>query len=235
MSVFHHVQNRLVLPLIAMAVLTPLLVAISSTSASAGTAITGRLKDVSNGTSVSGQTIRLWSNDGGVPDEIVDTDTTDGAGNYSLTPPAAGPRYFIQLVAGRYQSGYLGHENNWFVRLGEQPQLWDPGTGLGPTFGLPAFMRGTVVNSATGNPVQGVLVTVRDVVTLEVLESDRTDLDGIWSVSGLTLDEYGIKVNGSSRGYETGFVGCGRGVVASWDDACSFGTGKVGRARLDRL
>ena len=105
----------------------------------------------------------------------------------------------------------------------------------GPCGAGPAALRGTVVNSVTGSPVRGVGVTVRHPVTLAVIEDATTNANGAWRVDGLTWDEYGVKFNGSSVGYETGYLGCGRQVVAAWGDACSVGTGRVGKARLDRL
>jgi carboxypeptidase family protein len=98
-----------------------------------------------------------------------------------------------------------------------------------------SFIRGTVVNSHTHNPVPGVAVTVRDPVSLDVVGSDTTNADGVYRVTGLTSDEYAIKFNGSARGYETGFLACDHSVVPTYGDACTFGTGREGRALLDRL
>ena len=98
-----------------------------------------------------------------------------------------------------------------------------------------SFIRGTVVNSHTHNPVSGVAVTVRDPVSLDVLGSDTTNADGVYKVTGLTSDEYAIKFNGSARGYETGFLACDHSVVPTYGAACTFGTGREGRALLDRL
>jgi hypothetical protein len=53
-------------------------------------------------------------------------------------------------------------------------------------------------------------------------------------MDGLHEDEYAVKFNGARLGYETGFLGCGRGVVPTWGEACSFGTGPVGKARLEK-
>jgi hypothetical protein len=97
------------------------------------------------------------------------------------------------------------------------------------------FLSGTVVNQDTGAPVSGIRVTLRDVGSLDVLASDLTNSEGRYRMDGLHEDEYGIKFAGARRGYETGFLGCGHGVVQTWGEACSFGTGRVGVARLEKL
>jgi Carboxypeptidase regulatory-like domain len=99
------------------------------------------------------------------------------------------------------------------------------------------FMSGTVVNPDTGNPVSGVRVTLRDIDTLVVLSSDVTDASGRFRVDHLSplIDEYAVKVNGSGKGYETGYVGCGNAVVPTWGEACSQGAGRLGRIRLEHL
>lgn len=208
---------------------------VAPVTAQAAPNITGKLRDLTNGVPVAGQTIRLRANEGGVPGEILQSVVTNSVGDFAVTPPFAARKYFLQLVAGDYQGGYLGHDSQSFVRLGEEPQLWDPGTDLGSVHAYPAFMRGTVVNAATGQRVRGVVVTARDVVTLEVLEQDTTNSNGVFVMTGLNRDEYAVKLNGSSVGYETGFLGCAHGVVPAWGDACSYGTGKIGKARLDHL
>jgi hypothetical protein len=100
---------------------------------------------------------------------------------------------------------------------------------------IPTYVKGMVVNSSTGNPVSGINVTLRDPVSLDLIASDTTNANGVYRMDGLDSDEYAIKFNGSRRGYETGFLGCGHAVVASFDDACTFAPGPEGKARLDRL
>jgi len=99
----------------------------------------------------------------------------------------------------------------------------------------PTYLRGQVVNQDTGTPVAGVRVTLRDVVSLDVLATDRTDRNGRFRMDGLFEDEYAVKFAGGMVGYETGFLGCGHGVVPTWGEACSFGTGPIGKARLEKL
>jgi hypothetical protein len=101
--------------------------------------------------------------------------------------------------------------------------------------GFPTYLKGMVVNSATGAKVSGVLVTLRDPVSLDVIASDLTNANGVFRMDDLSSDEYALKFNGSRRGYETGFGGCGHGVVPTFGEACTFAPGAVGRFRLDRL
>ena len=61
-----------------------------------------------------------------------------------------------------------------------------------------------MVNEATGNPVRGVLVTLRDPVTRVVIAADSTNVHGVDRFDGLDSDEYGVKFNGTRKGYESG-------------------------------
>jgi hypothetical protein len=101
--------------------------------------------------------------------------------------------------------------------------------------GFPTYMKGTVVDPASGDSVRGVRVTVRDPVTLDLIGSDVTDVRGVFRIGGLHSDEYAIKFNGARRGYETGFGGCLHGVVATYPEACTFAPGAVGKFRLEHL
>jgi hypothetical protein len=101
--------------------------------------------------------------------------------------------------------------------------------------GFPTYVKGMVVNSSTGVHVSGVVVTVRDPVSLDVIASDTTNANGVFRMDGLHSDEYAIKFNGARRSYETGFGGCGHGVVPTFGEACTFAPGAVGRFRLDHL
>jgi hypothetical protein len=103
-----------------------------------------------------------------------------------------------------------------------------------PSVAKVSFIRGVVVNSHTHNPVSGIAVTVRDPVSLDPIGGDTTNANGVYKIDGLTSDEYAIKFNGSARGYETGYLACDHSVVPSFGQACTFGTGAEGRARLDR-
>lgn len=208
------------------------LVALTPATAHAAAPVTGRLRDGTSNQVLAGERVLLRRNDGGVPGELVDSAITNAVGDYSLTPDVAGVRYFVQLVAGDYQNGFLRAGDSWFYPLGEGAQLWDPGTDVGATFAEPAFARGAVVSSTSGRAVSGVLVALRNPVTHDLIESDVTNVHGRYYLGGLTQDEYDVKLSGPS-GYETGFLACYGQVVPTWGDACSHGPGRLVRARLD--
>lgn len=103
-----------------------------------------------------------------------------------------------------------------------------------------AEVTGNVVD-ATGNPIQGVRVTPRDVGSLgTVMSSDRTNDRGRFRLTGITSDELGLKFNGNPVGFETGWLSCFREaagvyqVVPTWGAACSHGPGALeGPVRMD--
>jgi hypothetical protein len=104
-----------------------------------------------------------------------------------------------------------------------------------PAKGFPTYAKGMVVNSNTGNPVQGVLVTLRDPSGDTVIASDTTNARGVFRMDGLDSDEYSLKFRGVPVGYENGWLGCGHGVVPTWGEGCTFAPGPLGKARLDKL
>ena len=98
------------------------------------------------------------------------------------------------------------------------------------------FIRGTVVNSVTKNPVRGVRVTVRKQGAASVDDTDVTNADGVFRLDVLTCeDDCMLKINGSVKGYETGFRACNAQVVATWGAACASPLGRIGRVFLDKL
>jgi hypothetical protein len=101
--------------------------------------------------------------------------------------------------------------------------------------GFPTYLKGMAVNANTGAQLSGIRVTLRDPVSLDVIASDTTNLNGVFRMDGLHSDEYAIKFNGSRRGFETGWGGCGHGVVPTFGEACTFAPGAVGKFRLDHL
>jgi hypothetical protein len=104
-----------------------------------------------------------------------------------------------------------------------------------PVAGFPTYLKGMAVNQATGARLAGIVVTLRDPVTLDLIASDTTNAHGVFRMDGLRSDEYAIKFAGGRRGFETGFGGCGRGVVPTYGEACTFAPGAVGRFRLEHL
>jgi hypothetical protein len=101
--------------------------------------------------------------------------------------------------------------------------------------GAATYIRGVAVKAGNGTPIPGVLVTIRDIDDLSVVGSDVTNSNGVYRIDGLTEDEYAVKFNGRSVGFEIGFLACNKSVVPTWGQACSFGTGNLGQARLQRL
>ena len=101
-------------------------------------------------------------------------------------------------------------------------------------------ITGKVVD-VNGDPVQGVRVSARDVDSREtVLSSDRTNDRGRFRLAAIPSEEVGLKVNGSSVGFETGWMSCFREaagvyqVVATWGAACSHAPGPLeGPVRVD--
>jgi hypothetical protein len=98
------------------------------------------------------------------------------------------------------------------------------------------FIRGTVVNSESKNPVRGVTVTVRKHGAATVDDTDVTSADGVFRLDVLTCeDDCALRINGSAKGYETGFRACNAQVVPTWGAACASPLGRIGRVFLDRL
>jgi hypothetical protein len=100
---------------------------------------------------------------------------------------------------------------------------------------FPTFAQGKVVNAGTGAGVSGILVTLRDPVTLDMIARDTTNANGVYRMEGLDSDEYAIKFNGSAKSYETGFLACNHSVVPTYGQACTFAPGHEGQARLQHL
>ena len=210
------------------------LTAVTAPATAAGQ-ITGRLVDSTNGAPVKGQTVRLRPiDDGGGPGTAIDTATTSDTGHFDLdsgSNPA--DEYYVQLVAGRYQGGYVGEE---FVQPLRFAQTFGGGQDTGTVKALPAFIRGTVVNAKTLNPVGGVRVTARsqDEIT-EVDGADTTNSKGVFEITGLRCeDDCYLRLNGSAVGYESGYRACNAQVVPTWGAACASPIGRIGRIFLQR-
>ena len=112
-----------------------------------------------------------------------------------------------------------------------------PQSSAGGSF---ADVTGKVVD-VSGNPIQGVRVTARDVGSLgTVMSSDRTNDRGRFRLTGIASEELGLKFNGNAVGFETGWLSCFREaagiyqVVSTWDAACSHAPGPLeGPVRMD--
>jgi hypothetical protein len=213
-----------------------------SPSAQAATAITGRLVNGHAGTpapAAAGMTVELVESVGGEPGPTVTTDVTDADGNFSLEPgTSTAARFFVRAVANvDYQAGWVGGSPRWLQRDSAFANRFLPGTDLGNVRAIPAFIRGVVVNSVTRKPVGGVTVTARSQDAIKEVDGiDETNAEGVFRINGLTCeDDCYLKINGSAKGYQTGFRDCNAQVVATWPAACASPLGRIGRVFLDRL
>lgn len=205
-------------------------------AANAADPITGQLADATGShQAVPGMTVRLRTVTGSGPGTVVDTDVTDSDGKFSLDAgPTPDDEYYVQVIAGRYQGGYIGED--YVQPTAAYAVTWGPHASIGKVWALPAFIRGTVVNSATGNPVSGVKVTVRTSDHLfTVMDADTTGRAGAFQLDGITCeDDCALKVNGIDKGYEVGWRGCSAQVVPTWGDACASPIGRIGKVFLDK-
>lgn len=224
---------------VLLTVLAALLHVGSPPSASAGAPIAGQLVDFTTDNPVSGTTIRLHVDDGGAPGAVVGTDTTDADGRFSVMPTVAGT-YWVEVVrTARVQGGYVSDEAtgpSW-VQYGTSDGATPvaAGTDLGEVLDAPSFISGVVVNAANGNRLRGIRVSTRDVLALgTVLNADTTNSDGFFRIP-IWGEDFGLRVNGSARGFENGWRGCAGGVVPTWGAACQSPIGRIGKVRLDRL
>lgn len=229
---------RRILPLlVALALgLLGLVVVAGPPAANAADPITGQLADATGShPAVPGMTVRLRTVTGDGPGAVVASDVTDSAGKFSLDAgPTPDDEYYVQVVAGRYQGGYIG--SDYVQPTPGYAVTWGPHASIGKIFALPAFIRGTIVSSATGDPVSGVKVTVRTSTHLfTVTDSDVTGRAGVFQVDGITCeDNCALKVNGQTKGYEVGWRGCSAQVVPTWGDACASPIGRIGKVFLDK-
>lgn len=213
-----------------------------ATSASAAAPIVGRLVDASVASSpgVANMTVRLRRDTPTGPGAVVATDVTGPAGGFSLATPATAGGFLVTVVPGRYQGGFVGRPagsvTEWVMPAVRDASTYRPGANIGPILTLPGFARGTVVNSRTGNPVTGVIVRVTDIGDAGAVRgSDTTGVNGVFNVVGLEGEEFGVRVNGSARGFETGWLNAGsHQVVRTWGQAASVMPGRLGVVLLDR-
>ena len=187
---------------------------------------------------VGGLLVRVRENVGGSPGAVVATTTSAADGRFSVDASGATPRVWVQVVGTtRWQGGHVGGQNPAGVQHDvSNADTYLPGTALGRTFVGPRFIRGVVTDAVSGEPVAG--ADVRLYVPGEAPSGTpervlHTDAAGVFAATALNDEEYGIRISGAA-GYETGWVGCGSGVVATYEDACTHGTGRLDRrVRLD--
>jgi hypothetical protein len=197
--------------------------------------ITGQV--VVAGDPVPGTTVRLYQDELGGPGALVDTAVTDATGHFTLSPSVDSPHWIEVVRNNRIQGGYVKDQPTGPSSIEFDIEFADPvmpGTDVGRARGLLPFISGVVVNADNGNRLQGIRVSTRAVDELGVvLHADTTDANGFFKIP-VFRDEHGLRVNGGSRGFENGWVGCGLGVVPTWGAACTVGPGRVGQIRLDR-
>lgn len=212
------------------------MVGLSVPVSAGGGFVEGRLATSTSGASLSGYTVRLRADDSGV---AAASTTSAGDGSFVLMVPPVGGSYYVQVVGtSRWQGGWAGGSTPAHIEFSfDSPatSTYVAGDDLGNLRLPPAWMRGTVVDAATGNPVRGVEVAVKRPGGKVALAIDMTGPKGGFYVEGLDEEEFDVRVDGSARGYETGFWTCASTVTPDRGDACTVGYGNRGKVRIQRL
>ena len=217
----------------------------ASPSADAGVEtapITGRLIEYRTDSAVPNATVQLREvNADDTVGAVVAIATTSATGAFSLTPPSpADADYWVEVLANhRIQQPYLLDSPTspstlqWDLEFADQIT---PGTDVGRVNAVSSYLRGKVVNAANGNPLRGISVSLRDAVDrATVVGSAVTNSDGFYRIGGLEGEDFGLRINGTARGFERGWVACNLTVVPTWGAACGVGPGPLGKVKLDRL
>lgn len=226
---------------ILIAALVALSPAVLPSTAGAGLAldpVVGQLVDSTTGAPAVGTTLRLHADDGGTPGAVVVTDVTDANGEFSLAPTGPGD-YWVEVVRNsRIQGGYVSDRASgpsWVEFDPAYATPVTPGRRLGRVMALPSFISGVVVNAANGNRLGGITVNTREVTSLStVVGSDTTDSNGFFRIP-IAGEDFGLRVNGVSRGFEAGWRACDATVVRTWGAACGSPIGRIGKVFLDRV
>jgi hypothetical protein len=228
---------RRVLSFLCVSVLAATVLALTGSGPVQATSpLTGRLVDSTNpSATVAGAEVRLRKVTGSGVGDVVDTDTTDSEGHFSLDAGSSpDDEYYVQVMAGRYQGGYIG---DGFVQPNAGSAMtYGPSASLGKVLDNPAFIRGRLVNSVSGAPVRNVKVSARsDNDPSQIEGADTTNRNGAFAITGLECeDDCYLKVAGSSQGYETGFRACDAQVVPTFGEACASPIGKIGKVFVDK-
>jgi len=229
---------RRLIPLFGILTMIGAGLAATSGSASAGTGgpITGTLVTGTSGAALSGYTVKLRTDDSA--GSAVDTTTSASDGSFTLTAPDADP-YYVQVVGTpRWQGGWAADSDPAHIEFSFDSPAVDTYVA-GDTLGLlplpPAWMRGKVIRAGTGDPVRGIDVAVKPPDGIAAFGTDTTNRRGIFYVEGLHDEEFDVRLDGSSRGYETGFWACNDTVVPTRGEACSVGYGNQGKVRIEKL
>ena len=206
-------------------------------TASAGGPIAGRLWDFSIEDPVAGMTVRLLTTEpDGSPGTEVSSAVTGADGRFSLpTDPApTETEFWVRVEPGEYQGGWVG---NGYVQLDQDfGDTYAPGSMLAKIGATPAYVSGRMVDDGTGNPVPGVVVTMRPATDRSTVEGrDRTGPLGRFRIDGLRGDDdsWGLKANGAPVGYESGWRSCAATIVPTWGAACGAPLGEIGDIRIE--
>ncbi|WP_323791730.1 hypothetical protein [Nocardioides sp.] len=231
-------MRRIVTLTIAVGLVLAVMAVVRVPPVSAAPALRGQIVDSLTGDPVSGAVVRLHPLEfGGAPGPVIDRDRTDADGAFELSAgDSAEEEFFVEVVAGRYQGGWVGGDP-----LYVQPDVESAGTvgasgDLGPVRAIPAFLRGKVVDSRSKKALGKVKVSVRTSSRpRRVIDADTTNKRGRFVLRGLTCeDDCLVRVNGRKVRHEAGWVACNSGVVATTGAACAVGPGNIGRVFLDR-
>lgn len=201
-------------------------------------AITGTLLSASgNGTTpIAGATVQLWTDGGSGPGSATATSVTTAAdGTFSL-PVGSDPDYYVKVsYTSNYRTGFIG---GGFVQTDPSfAEAYPSSTDLGEVYMIPSFIRGYVVNPATGKRVSGVKVTARAYGDWKTAEAvDYTNRNGVFVLTGIQCeDDCYLKFLGHPVNYENGYRACNGSVVPTWGAACASPLGPIGKIRLQHL
>ena len=201
--------------------------------------IKGQLIDATTDDPVGSTTVKLHQ--GAATGTVVDTASTDSTGHFALTPPVADAPYWVEVVRNaRVQGGFVRDDadpavDSWVEFDASGATSVAQGTDLGRVLDDPSFISGKVVNAANGNELRGIIVSTREVGALgTVVGSDTTDSNGFFRIP-IFGEDFGLRLNGHARGFETGWRGCAGGVVPTWGAACQSPIGRISKTRLDHL
>lgn len=139
----------------------------------------------------------------------------------------------MRVEPGDYMGGWVG---NGHVQLNRDfGDTYAPGTTLAKVGATPAYVSGRMVHAVSGNPVPGVVVTMRPATDRSmVLGRDTTGPLGRFRIDGLRGDDdsFGLKVNGAPVDYESGWRSCSAEIVPTWGEACGSPLGEIGDIRI---
>jgi hypothetical protein len=234
---------RRIVPAFALAAVAAVLPVVSTTAPADAVLtnpdIVGQLVDATTGNPVANTTIKLHQ--GAATGAVVDTASTNSTGHFTVTTTASDAPYWVEVVRNaKVQGGFVRDDadptiDSWVEFDASGATSVAAGTDLGRVLDDPSFISGKVVNAANGNELRGIIVSTREVGALgTVVGTDTTDTNGFFRIP-IFGEDFGLRLNGHARGFETGWRGCAGGVVPTWGAACQSPIGRISKTRLDRL